>query len=196
MLTQCLGSQVAPGAARFARAHRTASARARRGLHFCQVAARGRAGRFTPLGPGPQWGPFRTDRSGRRDARFARAHRTASARARPSAWVLNSRRVAARDNSRQWAAAERRACASRWNATAPETGAGLFPDFRGRKLAGHGAERCEVKRCGIQAANVSMAVVPALCRPLSENRPGPCLWAGPGMTTALALFSRLCRLRP
>ena len=60
------------------------------------------------------------------------------------------RRVAARDNSRQWAAAERRACASRWNATAPEAGAGLFPDFRGRKLAGHGAERCEVKRCGVK----------------------------------------------
>ena len=156
-------------------------------------------------------------------ARFARAHRTASARARPSAWVLKSRpwqlaslvlieplahvrgggcisvksrRVAARDNSRQWAAAERRACASRWNATAPEAGAGLFPDFRGRKLAGHGAERCEVKRCGIQAANVSMAAVPAPGRPLSENRPGPCLRTAPGMTTALALFFRLCRLRP
>ena len=187
MLTQCLGSQVAPVAARFARAHRTASARARRGLHFCQVAARGRAGRFAPWGPGPQWGPFRTDRAGGRDARFARAHRTASARARPSAWVLKSR---------PRTAAERRACASRWNATAPEAGAGLFPDFRGRKLAGHGAERCEVKRCGVQAANVSMAAVPAPCRPLSENRPGPCLRAAPGMTTALALFSRLCRLRP
>ena len=48
------------------------SARAR-GLH---------PGQFAPLGPGPQWGPSRTDRAGRRDARFARAHRTTSARAR------------------------------------------------------------------------------------------------------------------
>ena len=160
-------------------------------------------------------------RPGRRA--MARAHQEGCARSRPSAWVLNSRCVAARDKSRPWrramarayrencararpsawvlksrprTAAERRACASRWNATAPEAGAGLFPDFRGRKLAGHGAERCEVKRCGIQAANVSMAAIPAPCRPLSENRPGPCLRAAPGMTTALALFSRLCRLRP
>ena len=42
----------------------------------------GSAGQFAPLGPGPQWGPSRTDRAGRRDARFARAHRTTSARAR------------------------------------------------------------------------------------------------------------------
>ena len=33
---------------------------------------------------------------------IARAHREDSARARPSAWVLNSRRVTARDNSRPW----------------------------------------------------------------------------------------------
>ena len=32
-------------------------------------AARGRAGQFAPWGPGPQWGPSRTDRAGRRDAR-------------------------------------------------------------------------------------------------------------------------------
>ena len=51
----------------------------------------GSAGQFAPLGPGPQWGPSRTDRAGRRDARFARAHRAVSARPRPSAWALNSR---------------------------------------------------------------------------------------------------------
>ena len=50
--------------ARFARAHQTVSARARRGLHFCQVAARGRAGRFAPWGPGPQWGPGPTEPTG------------------------------------------------------------------------------------------------------------------------------------
>ena len=53
-----------------------------RGLHPWQFAVRGRTGQFAPWGPGPQWGPFRTDRAGRRDARFARAHRTTSARAR------------------------------------------------------------------------------------------------------------------
>ena len=42
-----------------ARAHREDSARAR-GLH---------PRHFAPRGPGPQWGPFRTDRAGRRDAR-------------------------------------------------------------------------------------------------------------------------------
>ena len=89
----------------------------------------GSAGQFAPLGPGPQWGPSRTDRAGRRDARFARAHQKVSARAGPSAWALNSRpgaasyacacanhqrtsaggctpgnsrRVAARDKSRLW----------------------------------------------------------------------------------------------
>ena len=53
------------------------------GLHPRQFAARGRAGQIAPLGPGPQWGPSRTDRAGRRDARFARAHREVSARPRP-----------------------------------------------------------------------------------------------------------------
>ena len=33
---------------------------------------------------------------------IARAHQATNARARPSAWVLNSRRVTARDNSRPW----------------------------------------------------------------------------------------------
>ncbi len=32
---------------------------------------------------------------------------------RPNAWALNSRCVTARDKSRHWAAAERRACANR-----------------------------------------------------------------------------------
>ena len=56
--------QVAPVAARFARAHREASARPR-GLHPGQFAARGRAGQVAPVA-----------------ARFARAHREASARPR------------------------------------------------------------------------------------------------------------------
>ena len=53
-----------------------------RGLHPWQFAVRGRTGQFAPWGPGPQWGPFRTDRAGRRDARFARAHQEANSRAR------------------------------------------------------------------------------------------------------------------
>ena len=65
--------QVAPVAARFARAHREASARAR-GLHPRQFAARGRAGQVAPVA-----------------ARFARAHREASARARRSASAVTSR---------------------------------------------------------------------------------------------------------
>ena len=99
----------------------------------------GSAGQFAPLGPGPQWGPSRTDRAGRRDARFARAHRAVSARPRPSAWALNSRpgaasyacacanhqrtstaeclrcQVAARDRAGQFApmAARCRSCSSR-----------------------------------------------------------------------------------
>ena len=38
---------------------------------------------------------------------------------RRSAWALNSRCVTARDNSRQGAAAERRACAREWRTSAP-----------------------------------------------------------------------------
>ena len=65
--------QVAPVAARFARAHREASARAR-GLHPRQFAARGRAGQVAPVA-----------------ARFARAHREVSARPRRSASAVTSR---------------------------------------------------------------------------------------------------------
>ena len=96
-------------AARFARAHRAVSARPRPSAwalnsrlgavscaHACTNRWRtcaagvisqanmphGSAGQFAPLGPGPQWGPSRTDRAGRRDARFARAHQETSARPR------------------------------------------------------------------------------------------------------------------
>ena len=71
-----------------ARAHRKDSARAR-GLHPRQ---------FAPRGPGPQWGPLRTDRAGRRDARSARAHREDSARARG----LHPRQFAPRGPGPQW----------------------------------------------------------------------------------------------
>ena len=66
---QCLGSQfavrgrtgqVAPMAAGY-------GPRSSRGL--CTFAAQCLGSQFAPRGPGPQWGPFRTDRAGRRDAR-------------------------------------------------------------------------------------------------------------------------------
>ena len=100
--------QVAPVAARFARAHREASARPRRsasavtsrGLHPGQFAARGRAGQVAP------WAARCRSCSSNRQrtcaaeclrchfapwaARFARAHRTTNARARPSAWAVTS----------------------------------------------------------------------------------------------------------
>ena len=120
------------------------SARAR-GLHPRQ---------FAPLGPGPQWGPSRTDRAGRRDARFARAHRATSARARPSAWAVNSRGLhpgqfapgggelrsrlyeplahvrggCTPGNSRLGAVSCAHACTNRWRACAP----GVSPG-RGRR---------------------------------------------------------------
>ena len=88
---QCLGSQFAPWGGKLRLRLCEPPAHVRGGLHPGQFAARGRAGQIAPLGPGPQWGPSRTDRAGRRDARFARAHRAVSARPRPSAWALNSR---------------------------------------------------------------------------------------------------------
>ena len=56
-------------------------------FHACNPAAvRDRTGQFAPWGPGPQWGPFRTDRAGRRDRRRnAAPHR--EAKARPRRWL-------------------------------------------------------------------------------------------------------------
>ena len=99
-------------------------------------AARGRAGQFAPWGPGPQWGPSRTDRAGRRDARFARAHRENSARARglhpgqfaPIGGKLRLRlckRIAhvrggcTPGNSRLGAVSCAHACTNRWSTCAP-----------------------------------------------------------------------------
>ena len=53
----------------------------------------GSAGQFAPLGPGPQWGPSRTDRAGRRDWRLnAASVRTINSRARRG-WVKVFRQV-------------------------------------------------------------------------------------------------------
>ena len=111
--------QVAPVAARFARAHREVSARAR-GLHPRQFAARGRAGQVAPVaarcrscssrgqrtsaGVAPQairgaW-PRGTSRACGSSLRScsSRGQRTSRGGCTPG----NSRRVAARDKSRLW----------------------------------------------------------------------------------------------
>ena len=96
---------------------------------------------FAPLGPGPQWGPSRTDRAGRRDARFARAHRATSARPRglhprqfaPGGGELRSRLYeplahvrggCTPGNSRLGAVSCAHACTNRWRACAAGVSSG------------------------------------------------------------------------